>query len=57
MGATIESVTLNYQQPNETFHSQKVDRRPSNERVTAVEVFDIDQNDAFDVRVVLNVND
>jgi hypothetical protein len=57
MGATIASTTLNYQPPNETFHSQKVDRRSSNQRVAAVEVFDIDQTDACDVRVVLNVND
>jgi hypothetical protein len=56
-GSIIHQVGLTYNTQTETVLSQKVERRAAAQRVVALEVFDIEQTDFFDVRVEINVND
>ena len=56
-GTNIFETKLLYQQPNQSIYEADFARRAAGQRVAALEIFEIDQTDAFDVRAVLNVSD
>jgi hypothetical protein len=56
-GTNIFETKLLYQTPNQSIYESDFARRAAGQRVAALEIFEIEQTDAFDVRAVLNVTD